>query len=172
MTLPFETNNLSTYKLYTKAVLSGHVYMDSFWLGAAGCGLSWKTGLRWTSSSVTECVSGLFKAERPDYTANSCDLYHVFDKNSFDLLASALGYNLPYVLVNLLLELVSQLNHHWKISQKSKSQKLHRLMGHFNEYPTMHCFEIPRHAQSMITFKILIEYFWKFQWKIALWECC
>ena len=58
---------------------------------------------------MTECFSGLFKAVHADYTANSCDLYHVFDKNSFDLLASALGYNLPYVLVNLHMELV---NHH------------------------------------------------------------
>ena len=24
----------------------------------------------------------------------------------------------------------------------------------------------------MIAYRILTEYFWKFQWKIALWECC
>ena len=41
-----------------------------------------------------------------------------------------------------------------------------------NEYPTMHYFEIPRHTQSMIAYSFLTEYFWKFQWKIALWECC
>ena len=36
-------------------------------------------------------------------------------------------------------------------------------IGHVNEYPTMHCFGIPRHTQSMIAYKILTEYFWKFQ---------
>ena len=41
-----------------------------------------------------------------------------------------------------------------------------------NEYPTMHYFGIPRNTQSMIAYKILTECFWKFQWKIALWECC
>ena len=46
------------------------------------------------------------------------------------------------------------------------------LMGHVNEYPTMHCFGIPRHTRSMIAYKILTEYFWKFQAKISLWECC
>ena len=30
-------------------------------------------------------------------------------------------------------------------------------IGHVKEYPTMHCFEIPRHTQSMIAFKILTE---------------
>ena len=30
----------------------------------------------------------------------------------------------------------------------------------------------PRHTQPMIAYIILNEYFWKFQWKIALWECC
>ena len=39
-------------------------------------------------------------------------------------------------------------------------------IGHVNEYPTMHYFRIPRHTQSMITYKILTEYFWKFQWKL------
>ena len=34
----------------------------------------------------------------------------------------------------------------------------------------MHYFGIPRHIQSMIAYKILTEYFWKFQWKIALSE--
>mgnify|MGYP001800823562 CR=1 FL=1 len=41
-----------------------------------------------------------------------------------------------------------------------------------NEYPTKHYFGIPRHTQSMIDYKILTEYCWKFQWKIALWESC
>ena len=31
---------------------------------------------------------------------------------------------------------------------------------------------IPNHTQSMIVFKILIKYLWKFRWGIALWECC
>ena len=33
-------------------------------------------------------------------------------------------------------------------------------------------FEIPRRTQSLIAYKTLTEYFWKFQWKIALWEQC
>ena len=41
---------------------------------------------------------------------------------------------------------------------------------HVNEYPTMNYFGNPEHTQSMISYKILIEYFWKFQSKIALWE--
>ena len=41
---------------------------------------------------------------------------------------------------------------------------------YINEYPTMHYFRIPR--RSIIAYKILTEYFWKFQWLIALWECC
>ena len=44
-------------------------------------------------------------------------------------------------------------------------------MQHVNEYPILHYFGIPRHTQSMIASKILTEYFWKFQWKVALWEC-
>ena len=38
-----------------------------------------------------------------------------------------------------------------------------RLMGHVNEFPTMHYFVIPKLTQSMIAYKILTEYFWKFQ---------
>ena len=38
-----------------------------------------------------------------------------------------------------------------------------RLIGHVNEYPTMHYFGIPGHTQSMIAYKILTECFWKFQ---------
>ena len=45
-------------------------------------------------------------------------------------------------------------------------------IGHVNEYPTMHSFGNPRHTQSIIAYMILTEYFWKFQWTIALWECC
>ena len=45
-------------------------------------------------------------------------------------------------------------------------------IGHVNEYPAMHYFGNPRHTQSMIEYMILTEYFWKFQWKVALWECC
>ena len=37
------------------------------------------------------------------------------------------------------------------------------LIGHVNEYPTMHYIGIPRHAQSMIAYKTLTEYLWKFQ---------
>ena len=37
------------------------------------------------------------------------------------------------------------------------------LVGHVNEYPTMHYFGNPRHTQSMIAYMILTEYFWKFQ---------
>ena len=46
------------------------------------------------------------------------------------------------------------------------------LIGRVNDYPTMHYFGIPTHTQSMIAYKILTEYCWKFQWEIALWECC
>ena len=45
-------------------------------------------------------------------------------------------------------------------------------VGRVNEYQTMHYFGIPRHTQSMIAYMILTEYFWEFQGKIALWECC
>ena len=44
-------------------------------------------------------------------------------------------------------------------------------IGHVNEYPTMHHFGISRYTQSMVAYTILTEYFWKFQWNIALWEC-
>ena len=33
-------------------------------------------------------------------------------------------------------------------------------------------FKKPRHTRSMIAYMILTEYFWKFQWKTASWECC
>ena len=45
-------------------------------------------------------------------------------------------------------------------------------IGYVNEYPTMHYFGIPRDTQSMIAYKILTEYFWKFQSKFALREFC
>ena len=35
----------------------------------------------------------------------------------------------------------------------------------------MHCFGIPRLTQKTIAYKILTEYFWEIQSKIALWEC-
>ena len=35
------------------------------------------------------------------------------------------------------------------------------MLGHVNEYPTIHYFTIPRHTQSIIAYKILTEYFWK-----------
>ena len=34
----------------------------------------------------------------------------------------------------------------------------------------MHNFGIPTHIQSMIAYVIMAEYFWKLQWKIALWD--
>ena len=46
------------------------------------------------------------------------------------------------------------------------NQVNYKVIGHVNEYPTMHCFGVPRHTQSMRAFKILTEYFWKFQWKL------
>ena len=45
-------------------------------------------------------------------------------------------------------------------------------IGRVNEYPTIHYFGNPRHTQSMVAYMILTEYFWKFQRKIAFWECC
>ena len=45
-------------------------------------------------------------------------------------------------------------------------------IGHVNEHPIIHYFGIPRHTQSMIVHKIVVEYFWKTQQKTALWECC
>ena len=39
------------------------------------------------------------------------------------------------------------------------------------EHPTMHYFGNPRYIQSMTAYNILTEYFLKFQYKIALWEC-
>ena len=45
-------------------------------------------------------------------------------------------------------------------------------IGHVEEYPTMQYLGIPRHTQSMIGYKILTNYFWNFQSKIALSECC
>ena len=45
------------------------------------------------------------------------------------------------------------------------------LMGHANEYPTMHCFGIPRHTPPMIVYKTLTEVFLAIPVKIALWEC-
>ena len=36
-------------------------------------------------------------------------------------------------------------------------------IGHVNEYPTMHYYGIPIQTQSMIAYKTLTEYFWKYQ---------
>ena len=44
-------------------------------------------------------------------------------------------------------------------------------IGHANEYPKCIISQFP-HTQSMMAYKILNEYIWKSQWKIALWECC
>ena len=45
-------------------------------------------------------------------------------------------------------------------------------IGHVNEYPKMNYFGNPGHTLSMIAYMIFTEYWWKSQWKIALWECC
>ena len=37
------------------------------------------------------------------------------------------------------------------------------IIGHINEYPTMHYFGNPRHTDSMIAYRILTEQLWKFQ---------
>ena len=37
------------------------------------------------------------------------------------------------------------------------------IIGHVNEYPTMHYLGIPRHTQSMSPYKILTEYLRKYQ---------
>ena len=43
------------------------------------------------------------------------------------------------------------------------SLKNYLATGRVNEYPKMHYHGIPRNTQSIIAYKILIEYFWKFQ---------
>ena len=45
---------------------------------------------------------------------------------------------------------------------------LGKLIGHVNEYPTMHYIGNPGHTQSMIAYN-LTGYFWKFQWRNGLW---
>ena len=45
-------------------------------------------------------------------------------------------------------------------------------IGHVNECPTMHYLEIPYTLGHRYYIMILTEYFWKFKWKVALWECC
>ena len=50
----------------------------------------------------------------------------------------------------------------------TESTYKHAVKGHVYEYPTMHYFGIPIHTQSMITYKILTENFWKFLQKVAL----
>ena len=42
---------------------------------------------------------------------------------------------------------------------------------HVYEYSRIHYFEKTRQTQSMVAYMIFTEYFEKFQWKIALWEC-
>ena len=49
-----------------------------------------------------------------------------------------------------------------KYSTRKGSHFVVDAIGHVNEYPTMHCFGNPRHIESIITFTILMEYFWKF----------
>ena len=43
-----------------------------------------------------------------------------------------------------------------------------QLIGHVNEYPTMQYYGNPRHIESIVAYMSLTEYFWKFQWKVAL----
>ena len=66
---------------------------------------------------------------------------------------------------------VSNIKHFGKLrklhSDRGSTNALFSLIGHVNEYPTMHYFGNPRHTQSMIAYIILTEYFWKFQWKIT-----
>ena len=38
------------------------------------------------------------------------------------------------------------------------------------QWPTMHCFLTPMRTQSMMACEILIQYYWKFWFKIAFWE--
>ena len=57
-------------------------------------------------------------------------------------------------------------------SQAPESYSNRKGIGHVNDYPLMHYFGIPGYTQSIIAYKILNEYFWNFQLKIALWECC
>ena len=49
--------------------------------------------------------------------------------------------------------------------------KLVNRIKHVNEYPTMHYFGNPRQNQSIVSYMIVTEYCWKFQWNIVLWEC-
>ena len=48
-------------------------------------------------------------------------------------------------------------------SVRGSTNAMFSLIGHVNEYPTMHYFGNPRHTKSMIAYIILTEYFWKFQ---------
>ena len=64
---------------------------------------------------------------------------------------------IKYMVVPLWL-VITELRH---IIGHSRSMCTSRI-GSENEYPTMHYFGIPRHTQSMISYKILTEYFWKF----------
>ena len=52
---------------------------------------------------------------------------------------------------------------------RGRSHSCYLLIGHIKEYPTMHCFGIPVHTQSMIQD---LTVFWDLQPKIALWEFC
>ena len=49
-----------------------------------------------------------------------------------------------------------------ELSKKYAPMSVKASIGHANEYTTMHYFGTPRHAQSMIAYIILPEYFWKF----------
>ena len=40
------------------------------------------------------------------------------------------------------------------------------IIGHVTEHPAMHQLGSPRNIQSMITYEILAEYFWKFRSKM------
>ena len=72
--------------------------------------------------------------------------------------------SLKYLIIHNALYTHSQVNCKNKPNRNVTSQgQIHISKGHVNEYPTTHYFGIPRHTQSMIAYKILAEYFWKFQ---------
>ena len=50
--------------------------------------------------------------------------------------------------------------------------KLVTLLGHVNEYPTMHYFGNPGHNQSNDTYMILTEYFWRLQCFLGMLLTC
>ena len=58
----------------------------------------------------------------------------------------------------------------WGWAWIAQNKQIWRRPGHVNDYPRKQNIGIPGHTESLIAYKALTEYFWKFQWKIALWE--